>query len=262
MQDFESAIKDLDLALFSTIESQSTDPDKQSLLAVQSAVRGLRDSYVYLEIGSHVGGSIQPHLLDDRCARIYSIDKRPLVQPDARGVDFHYLNNSTERMMENLRELDPIAVDKVVTFDGDTNTLSPGVIDQAPQLCLIDGEHTDEAMKKDFEFCRKVLDERGGAILFHDADITYNGIFDCVRGLEDQGVEFRAYNLPNVLFVVELGDHKLHEHPPILKRLINNHEGYLVGLRNNDGYRRFANRFPFRQMRNTVSRLRKYTVSN
>ena len=98
MQNFEEAIAHQDLALFEQIPSQSTDDDKVSLLAVQLATRELRPRYKYLEIGSHIGGSIQPHLLDDRCARIFSIDKRPLRQPDERGVDYLYPDNSTARM--------------------------------------------------------------------------------------------------------------------------------------------------------------------
>ena len=107
MSTFEQAIAALDLKLFEKIESQSTEPDKQSLLALQSAVRELRPGYRYLEIGSYLGGSIQPHLLDDKCGHIYSLDKRPLQQPDARGFDYRYLNNSTERMLENLRSVAP-----------------------------------------------------------------------------------------------------------------------------------------------------------
>src|SRR5436309_9076337 len=95
MADFDNAIAALDLSLFEKIESQSTDEDKRSLLACQSAVRDLRPEYTYLEIGSYLGGSIQPHLVDERCKRIVSIDKRPPRQPDARGVDYEYLNNST-----------------------------------------------------------------------------------------------------------------------------------------------------------------------
>ena len=126
---------------------------------------------------------------------------------------------------------------------------------------MIDGEHTDSAMRNDFLFCRKVLEKSGGAIVFHDAQITYNGIYECVQDLKKEGVEFRAYVLPSVVFVIELGDMMLHQHPAIARMLINNHEGYLFGLRDNDRYRRFANRFPFRQMRNAYIRLRNDNVS-
>lgn len=95
MINFEQAINELDLRLFEKIPSQTTDPDKGSLLACELAVREIKPDYNYLEIGSYLGGSIQPHLLDDKCGRIYSIDKRPVSQPDARGYDWVYQNNST-----------------------------------------------------------------------------------------------------------------------------------------------------------------------
>src|SRR5215213_10018907 len=120
MSTFDQAIAALDLKLFEKIDSQSTEHDKQSMLALQNAVRQMRPGYKYLEIGSYLGGSIQPHLLDDKCAHIYSLDKRPLKQPDARGFDYTYLNNSTERMLEKLREVAADKMDKITTLDGDT----------------------------------------------------------------------------------------------------------------------------------------------
>jgi hypothetical protein len=263
MSGFENAIAELHLGLFSQIESQTTDSDKCSLLAVQSAVRHFAGrNYKYLEIGSYLGGSIQPHLLDDKCSRIYSIDKRPTAQPDERGFDWTYLNNSTERMMENLRMVAEDNISKVTTIDGDTSEIQPNAVTEPIQLCLIDGEHTDHAMKRDFEFCRKVLDPAGGAIAFHDAQITYNGIFECIENLKTEGVQFRAYNLPSVLFVIEMGDFPLHKHGPVIERLIDNYEGYLFSLRENDRYRRFANRYPFRAVRNLYARVRNGNVSN
>lgn len=262
MSSFENSIAELDLRLFSQIESQSTDHDKESFLALQSAVRELRPGYNYLEIGSYLGGSIQPHLQDPLCGKIISIDKRPEVQPDARGFDWTYRNNSTERMMENLRKVAEDKIEKITTIDGDTNEIKPNDVLEKIQLGLIDGEHTDHAMKRDFEFCRKVLDPEGGAIAFHDAQITYNGIYECIEDLRAEGVQFHAYNLPSVLFVVELGDFPLHKNEHVLQRLIDNHEGYLFSLRENDRFRRFANRYPFRAMRNLYAKVRNGNVSN
>ena len=87
---FESQLASLDIALFSRIDAQLTDDDKRSLLAVHHALREQIPGYVYLEIGSHLGGSIQPHLQDARCTRIISIDKRPTAVPDDRGYDVPY----------------------------------------------------------------------------------------------------------------------------------------------------------------------------
>ena len=254
MSDFEKAIADLDLDLFSKIDSQSTENDKQSFLAIQLAVRNLKPGYKYLEIGSYLGGSIQPHLLDDRCSKIYSIDKRPEKQPDARGFDYTYRNNSTERMLEMLRAVPSEQMDKLVTIDGDSRSIATSQIEDKIDLCFIDGEHTDEAVLSDFKFCLDVLDQNGG-IAFHDAQITYNGIASCIEHLEKAGIEFHAYGLPSVVFVIEIEDFALHNEKAIFDLLINNHRSYLYSLQDNDHYRKFANKYPFRAVRNFVSRV-------
>lgn len=160
MKSFKERLDSLDISLFEKITSQTTDDDKRSLLAIQSAVREIAPNYVYLEIGSHLGGSIQPHLVDERCSRIYSIDKRPLVQPDERGVSYGYPENSTQRMLSLLSHIAP--TEKIVTIDGETGKLDQSVIDVPPQLCFIDGEHTDRATKVDFDCCLNALDAGGG----------------------------------------------------------------------------------------------------
>ena len=166
MENFEQIIGNLDLKLFEKIESQSDNEDKESLLACQLATRNLKPDYNYLEIGSYLGGSIQPHLLDDKCAKIYSIDKRPLVQPDERGVDYVYRNNSTARMMNLLEAVAPEKIDKITTIDGDTRSLDSARILDEIQLCFIDGEHTDEAVISDFKFCLNKLNKGGGQYFF------------------------------------------------------------------------------------------------
>jgi hypothetical protein len=255
MSNFEEKISNLDLSLFEKIQSQSVDEDKQSLLACQFAVRSLVPDYNYLEIGSYLGGSIQPHLLDDKCAKIYSIDKRPLSQPDERGVDYTYLNNSTERMLDLLGSVAPDKMNKIITIDGDTGEIGADEVKSKIQLCFIDGEHTDYAALRDFKFCLDVLDDNG-AILFHDAVITYNGIADCIKYLEENDIKFRAYNLPAIVFAVEIGDFPLHKSPPVLERLLNNHAGYLYSLQYNDYYRQFANKTPFRMYRKFITKWR------
>ena len=252
MNPHERLINNLDTAIFEKIKSQSSENDKQSLLACQVAVRELNADYNYLEIGSYLGGSIQPHLLDERCAVIYSIDKRPLRQPDERGVDYIYENNSTERMLELLKEVGPIQ--KIKTIDADTRKgIEASQVTEKIQLCFIDGEHTDEAVLSDFKFCLEVL-HKDGAIMFHDAPITYNGIANCVKYLETNSTEFRAYSLPDIMFVIEIGDFPIHQSPAVLGRLTNNHQSYLHSLQTNDYYRQFANKAPFRLYRRYIAR--------
>ena len=255
MQNFEQLLSNLDLKLFEKINSQSTDEDKQSFLAVQLAVREICPEYNYLEIGSYLGGSIQPHLIDEKCAKIYSIDKRPPQQPDERGLDYVYQNNSTARMMEHLKTVAPEKLGKLVTIDGDTRELKTSQIKEKIQFCFIDGEHTDQAVNSDFKFCLDVLD-KNGAIVFHDAQVTYNGIADCINYLEKSGRKFRAYSLPHVVFVIEIGDFPLHQNPKMLELLTNDYKSYLFSLQYNDTYRRFANRFPFKMLKRFYVKVR------
>lgn len=254
MSSFEQAITGLDLKLFEKINSQSTENDKRSFLALQLAVRNLRPRFNYLEIGSYLGGSIQPYLLDDRCEHIFSVDKRPSRQPDARGFDYTYLNNSTERMLENLRAVAPQNLEKLTTIDGDSRSIDASQVTEKIDLCFIDGEHTDEAVVADFKFCLEVLND-DGCIAFHDTQITYNGVASCIDHLEQSGIAFHAYALPSVLFVVEVGDFPVHREPAIMDRLLKNHASYLYSLQDNDHYRRFANKYPFRTVRNFISKV-------
>jgi len=97
-------IASLDMTLFAAIPTQTSDEDKTALLAVQRAVAVRHGRYSYLEIGSHLGGSIQPHLVDPRCEVVYSIDPRPENQPDDAfdGHVIFYEGNSTGRMLKLL----------------------------------------------------------------------------------------------------------------------------------------------------------------
>lgn len=253
MLNFEQALADLDVRIFERIASQSSDNDKQSLLACETAVRELVPAYTYLEIGSYLGGSIQPHLLDPRCVRIYSIDKRPLQQPDNRGVSYTYLNNSTARMLELLEGV--AATNKIKTIDGDTERIRPEQIEEKIDLCFIDGEHTDAAVLSDFKFCLEVLND-SGAILFHDAPITYNGIAACIEHLKERKINFRAYSLPDIVFAIEIGNFPMYRSQAISDRLTNNHASYLHSLQYNDYYRRFANKKPFLLYRNFIVKLK------
>jgi hypothetical protein len=257
---FEQRISALDTSLFQSIPSESSDNDKRSLLACQNAMRGVRPGYGYLEIGSYLGGSIQPHLLDPLCARIVSIDKRPEEMPDNRGLTYKYPRNTTARMVELLREVEPGQLGKLVCMDGDSKDLDPTTIEHAIDLCFIDGEHTDEAVLADFRFACAAMGDRG-AIVFHDAQIVYKGLAEIIAGLKSSGRPFRAYNLPDYLLVIEIGDMPLHRDPRIATMLVDNHVGYLASLQANDHYRRIANLLPVRLARGVRARIRRTNVS-
>jgi hypothetical protein len=259
--DFEQLLAATDLRLFAQIPSQTTENDKRSLLACQSAIRSLLPGYAYLEIGSYLGGSIQPYLFDQQCEHIVSVDKRPAVQPDERGVDYVYTNNSTSRMLEKLRGVYAPGVDKITCLDGDASEIDPAAVDPKPELCFIDGEHTDGAAFSDFQFCLKVM-ANDGVIMFHDAAVVYNGLRHCIEHLERHAIPFRAYNLPDVVFVIEIGAMPIHQHPMLQARLNNNYVGYLASLQSNDYYRRFANKSAFRLWRKLRVKFERNNISS
>ncbi len=254
MKVFEKNLESLDVKLFEKIHSQTSDDDKRSILACQKAVRHLVPEYAFLEIGSYRGGSLQPFAMDQKCKRIISIDKRPKVSPDERGVDQVYLENTTEKMLENLREVFPDGISKIRTIDGDVSEIDPGEVTEKPEMCFIDGEHTDEATWRDFLFCHKVM-ANDGVVLFHDAMIIYNAISRIIERLAENNVKFRAYNLPSVMFVIEIGDFPLYKSKAIGEMLSNNYVGYLEALRFSDQYRQFANRRLFRFARNLKAKI-------
>lgn len=254
MKDFAKHLETLDTSLFEKIHSQTSNDDKRSILACQKAVRELAGEYTFLEIGSYRGGSLQPFVIDEQCKKIISIDKRPKVSPDARGYDVVYLENTTAKMLENLKEVFPDGISKIRTIDGDVAEINPGEVTEKPELCFIDGEHTDEATWRDFQFCHKVM-AKDGAVLFHDAMIIYNAISRVIGFLKENKIKFRAYNLPSVMFVIEIGDFPIHKSAFISEMLANNYVGYLEALRFSDQYRQFANRSLFRFARNLKAKI-------
>jgi hypothetical protein len=174
-------------------------------------VREARDSYAYLEIGSYLGGSLQQHLPDPRCRRIYSIDKRTR---DAR-----HAQNSERTMLDNLRTVAPEAIHKLTCFSMDTSAIPPGSIDDAPDICFIDGEHTARAVLRDFAFCITVC-ARDAAIVFHDAGRTRRAIRECLRFLRREGRPYRAHKLPGNTFVVALWGSPVGIDPRILRMAV------------------------------------------
>jgi hypothetical protein len=210
-------IEALSVDLFDGIPSQTSLADRRSLLAVQRATARRHPEYAYLEIGSHLGGSIQPYLLDPRCSAIYSIDPRPLEQPDDRSPGFvvRYPENSTTRMLANLGALDPERVSVVRCLDSDASAVDPARIAVRPQIALIDGEHTRTAVLSDYAFCRKVLSP-DGTILFDDFPIVYPAVLEITRALKKEG-RFVAARLEGKLFALFF-DEALVQDDPFLSR--------------------------------------------
>lgn len=204
--------------------------------------------YTYLEIGSHLGGSLQPHVLDPSCEVMHSIDPRPADQPDQRGVRFAYPGNSTARMLDNLERLSADARRRIRCYEQATAGIDPASITPAPHLCFVDGEHTDAAVVADFAFCRQVL-APNGLILLHDAGIVYNALAAIVSALDAEGVAYRAAALPDAVFAFEFGAAGLLDSASLAEARRDSYRGYLATLQTNDHYRQFAGRWPFRLLR-------------
>ncbi len=250
---FETLLDALDLGLFQTIPSQLSDADKRALLAVQKGVRSGKEAYTFLEIGSHLGGSIQPHLQDPRCTRIYSIDPRPETVADDRGETILYPKNSSAHMLDLLRGVQPDRLERITVFDSDARDVPVAAIDPRPDICFIDGEHTDRAAWSDYSFCRPLLAENG-VIVFHDANIIYMTLARILKDLEAAKVPHTAYVLPSAVFVIEFGNSALHETEDIRRLLRGNAEAYLYGMESMEHYRTVYNRPAIKLIRDLYRR--------
>ncbi len=237
MESFDSQIGRLDVGLFHWILSQSTENDRRALLAIQLALRERLPSYAYLEIGSYKGGSLQPFLLDPRCAQIHSIDLRPREARDVRGGQ-NYSENTTACMLRLLASIPGAQLHKVKTYEAATGDIPIATVSPKPNLCFVDGEHTDEAVLGDSRFCLDVLAENG-CIVYHDANLVYRGLNMFLEELSSGHRKFRAFHLSDSIFFLEFDELRVSERP-YLKALLNeNYKGYLWSLAASDDYRRF-----------------------
>jgi Methyltransferase domain len=202
---FDQSIASLDVSIF-RIESQTSIEDRRSFLAIQNAVRLWKNEYIYLECGSHIGGSLLPHVLDPHCRLLYSVDKRPPVQPDERGIKCEYRQNSSQRMVATLaRHVSVTYLAKVRTFDMDASELTAYQIPEKPDLVLIDAEHTNAAVFRDFlNLC--LLCHPSTVYIFHDADLTFSGLQNIEMFLRYNGVAFDSYVLPSVVYLLAIND--------------------------------------------------------
>ena len=240
----EERIEALDVGLFEQVRSETSADDRAALLLLQRSVRH-RGPYAYLEIGSHLGGTIQPHYVDPLCRVVYSIDKRPSAQPDERGRQFAYPDNSTARMRACLAEAFPAADRaKVVSFDRDASDVRTAEIAIRPALCLIDGEHTNVAVQSDFDACLRLAGPVA-VVAFHDACYVFEGIQAIKRKLAASAVPFRGYLLAGSVYAILLGDS--------LRALAGD---LALGARDEQRYfRKFRRDLQWERVKNAVARL-------
>jgi hypothetical protein len=116
---------------------------------------------------------------------------------------YEYADNFTERMLSLLAMIDTEGVKKVECIDGDTKSIPPACIHEAPNLCFIDGEHTPAAVLADFDFCLQVC-AVGASIVFHDAQIVFRGLRSVVSRLKVTRRRFSSHALSDSLYVINL----------------------------------------------------------
>jgi hypothetical protein len=233
--DLVQRLNSLDPELLGAIESETTIADKKSLLSLHRACRMRLPEFRWLEIGSHLGGSLQALVQDPACIAIDSIDPRSEVLADERLGSISYPANSTERMLGLLRELPEADVSKITTHEASSKDLDPTAMAR-PDLCFVDGEHTDVSCAQDAAFCRNVLRDRG-VIAFHDVWIVYEAVSGFVQSLERVEIPHSLAFLPDSIFVVELGPPQLLNEPALESRQLENAAGVLWLLRKTGYYR-------------------------
>ena len=197
-------IEACDLSVFK-VESQTTPGDRRTLLQLQNIARRHFGTYVYMEVGSHLGGTLSSHLLDPRCRLVVSIDSRPAAQPDERAAVFEYRDNSTRRMIEGLARVVPAGdLLKLVTFDGEAKALTDRDVPLRPQLVFIDGEHTNRAVVADFLAVKRFA-EPSAIFAFHDSHLVTDGLLNIAAFLDFAGERNQLLFLPDYVAVIMTG---------------------------------------------------------
>ena len=206
MADFlDDRIKRGDASIFTIITALS-QADKAVFLELQNIVGSLHPGYCYLEVGSDRGGSIIAPLFDSRCGALISVDPRPEIQPDERGVSFRFPENTTAKMLEILAAagVSQRALARLRTFDTDISNLPFWRVGIKARLSFIDAEHTNQAVFRDWLNVSRFM-ERDSIVAFHDANLIFDGLENIQSMLRHQGACFSAYYLPDTIFVLALG---------------------------------------------------------
>jgi hypothetical protein len=151
-----------------------------------------------------------------------SIDPRTGAIADDRGEAATYENNSTEHMLELLRTLPDVDMDKLTTFETSVEHLDASRLPTRPDYCFIDGEHTHDAVIRDARFCLDALNG-AGIIAFHDYVIVGSAISAFVRENWNDIAFALAFTGPNHpssgggVFALEIGGRGLLTDPTVAR---------------------------------------------
>lgn len=145
--------------------------------------------YRYFEIGSYLGKSLQPHVMDDDCFSALSIDLRPGRTPDEQGALDQYQHVTTRHMLDGRRQY---ASDSQMQKLSTRETTSASLCSDPPadrfDLAFIDGEHTIAAAFADFLSVLTVMHAQC-IVVFDDTHIIYPAVQNALSYLESSGTE-------------------------------------------------------------------------
>ena len=171
---------------FFPISSQTSDIDKLFLLKTIKLINSTIKNYKYLEIGSFLGGSLTPFIMDKKCTKILSIDERNKKLSDERSERWDYKKITEKTMINNLKKHNLI-INKVQTFNGDIkNYFSKDKYN----LIFIDGVHTDQNCFSDFLHGLDLID-KNSIIIFHDTGIIFKAIKLAMIYLHKNKIKFK-----------------------------------------------------------------------
>jgi Methyltransferase domain len=183
--------------------------DHHTMLALQKIVQESGDC-VYLEIGSLLGGSLVPYLLDPRCSRVMSVDSRPPSTPDERGTTWTYGATTAQMRTELQKEVTQEDMLKLTTWDMDTAEFAAefvygrGAWPPQPNLVFLDAEHTNAAVFQDFLNIYPFLQD-DAIFAFHDSNLIFDALTNITAMLTYMKVEFRPMYLQDVVFALAFG---------------------------------------------------------
>ena len=83
-------MKRKEIEKFFPIPSQTSLDDKTAILKINKLMNSKIKNFIYLEIGSYLGGSLTPFLINENCKRVISIDKRNQILDDERSEKWSY----------------------------------------------------------------------------------------------------------------------------------------------------------------------------
>jgi hypothetical protein len=197
-------LKDRDIRMYELVPSQTSPGDRRSLLELQRMVREKHGTYVYLEIGSFLGGTLTPFCIDEACRAIYSVDARVVTAPNEGScLTSDYGSHTSLAMRQRLAAATGFDSSKLLCLDSDMRNVAEDALPQKPHLVFIDGEHTNTAVFSDFVAVEKFL-AADAVIAFHDYWCVEGGVQRCLEHLRERGNRFSAVKLEGEVFAVFL----------------------------------------------------------